>query len=384
MQNPSQTSFIIGIITLIIPFTLHSTDIYISSHGTVQILANLNPHIVSGDSKLGSTVLIVSAPLEQKDIHIMTPCEHRESILYKEPKGDNKILYVIQVTFPVSCEATVMYIGDRENIFTDTFLSLPIESLWKMENSLINTDSTNLLSFMREHPLLLEKTGSTITLKLQYLKALYKNLDVTIKSDIAQSILQDRENTKYLSPVAGYALPNKDTLIPGTGRPYRRDTTDGIHHGWDIMAPIGTPVQSLSKGKIIRIVNDWNWGKFSTLKRWNLTKDDELTNLDIFRGNQIWLQTMDGNVTFYSHLSKISPNITVGSVVNAGTYLGNIGVTGVPEKNYKDIHLHFEIQQNPFREDMKNPTNLEIMRWDYMGENMKRSDIYAKMHEMFN
>jgi len=92
---------------------------------------------------------------------------------------------------------------------------------------------------------------------------------------------------------------------------------------------------------------------------------------------------MDGNVTFYSLLSKISPNITVGTVVHAGTYLGNIGVTGVPEKNYKDIHLHFEIQQNPFREDMKNPTYLDIMRWDYMGENMKRSDIYAKMREIF-
>lgn len=33
------------------------------------------------------------------------------------------------------------------------------------------------------------------------------------------------------------------------------------------MAPMGTPVQSLSKGKIIRVVNDWSWGKFNILKK---------------------------------------------------------------------------------------------------------------------
>lgn len=131
------------------------------------------------------------------------------------------------------------------------------------------------------------------------------------------------------------------------------------------MAPMGTPVQALSKGKIIRIKNDWSWDDFNALKRENLTRDDEFLNLDIFRGNQVWLQTMDGNVTFYSHLSKISDDIVLGASVDKGTYLGNIGRSGVPDKNYKNLHLHFEIQQNPFREDGKNPNYLDIMRWDY-------------------
>lgn len=73
----------------------------------------------------------------------------------------------------------------------------------------------------------------------------------------------------------------------------------------------------------------------------------------------------------------------VGSLVGAGTYLGNVGISGVPDKNYKDVHLHFEIQQNPFHKDMKNPTHLEIMRWNFVGENMKRREIYAKMQEIF-
>ncbi len=81
---------------------------------------------------------------------------------------------------------------------------------------------------------------------------------------------------------------------------------------------------------------------------------------------------MDGNIIFYSHLSKISPDIVVGSSVEAGIYLGNIGISGVPDKNYKDIHLHFEVQKNPFQKDMKNPTDLEIMRWDYVGKSLNR------------
>jgi len=261
-------SLLVLCILLVVPFTLHSTDIYTSSHGKIKVHANLNSHIIPGDPKLSGTVLVLSAPIEQKDIHIVTPCEHTESVLHKEPVRDEKMLYIIRIAFPSSCETTVTYVGDRENIFTDTFLSLPMKSLSNTESDFINTGSDGLLPIMRTQSLALaEKTGTGITEKLQRLQALYKNLSIGLESDIAQNILQDRENTKYLSPVAGYALPNKDKLIPGTGRPYRRDTTDGIHHGWDIMAPIGTPVQSLAKGKIIRIVNNWNWGKFNTLKR---------------------------------------------------------------------------------------------------------------------
>lgn len=369
---------------LLAPFTLHSTDIYTSSHGEVRIHANLNPQIVPEDPKLGSTVLVVSAPTDKKDIHIVTPCKHKESVLFRESLKNRKTIYIIQLTFRESCGTTDISIGDMENVFTDSRFPLPMKPFWKVENRLMNTDSSRLLETMRKETILVsEKKDTDIRKKLAQLQMIYRNLSIDLESGIARGILNDREDTKYFSPVVGYGLPNKDKLIPGTGRPYRKDTTDGIHHGWDIMAPIGTPVQSLAKGKIIRIVNDWNWGKFHALKRRSPTEDDKLRNLDIYRGNQVWLQTMDGNVTFYSHLSKISRDIAVGTIVDARTYLGNIGVTGVPEKNYKDVHLHFEIQQNPFHEDMKNPTYLEIMRWDYMGKSMKKSDIYAKMREIF-
>jgi len=372
-------------VALIIPFTIHSTDIYTSSHGEVKIYANLNSHIILGDSKLGNTLLIVSAPIEQKDIHIVSACEHTESVLYKEPTQNKKMVYVIQAVFPASCDIREIRVGNSENIFTDTIFSLPLESLNHLENSLIDTDSAHLLNIMREPSIALESgVDGRLVQKLSHVQTLYKNLDIALESDMARNILQDRDGMKYISPVAGYELPNDSVRIPGAGRPYRRDTTDSIHHGWDIMAPYGTPVQSLAKGKVIRIINNWSWADFKRLKIGNLTQDDEAENLNIYRGNQIWLQTMDGNVTFYSHLSAISSDITVGSMVEAGTTMGNIGTSGVPDKNYKNIHLHFEIQENPFLENEKNPSYLNIMRWNYIGEHMSANHVREVVREKFN
>lgn len=171
--------------------------------------------------------------------------------------------------------------------------------------------------------------------------------------------------------------------MPGARRPYRIATTDGIHHGWDILAPYGTPVRSLAKGTVINIISDWKWSDFRKLKRGDLSFDDKLMNLNIYRGNQVWLQTEDGNVTFYSHLSKIEPDLAVGSEVGAGTLLGAVGISGVPDKNYRDIHLHFEIQKNPFAEGQKNPTALDIMRWDYLGKNESRTTVMSEMRRFF-
>lgn len=116
----------------------------------MKIHSNLNPHIIPGDVKLGNTVLIVSAPDIQESIHLVTPCEHRETILYKKPAGKGRMMYIVQVTFPTACETTEIQVGDRENIFTDTIFSLPITSLSKMEDSFLNTQSDELLSIMRK------------------------------------------------------------------------------------------------------------------------------------------------------------------------------------------------------------------------------------------
>jgi hypothetical protein len=41
---------------------------------------------------------------------------------------------------------------------------------------------------------------------------------------------------------------------------------------------------------------------------------------------------MKGDVVFYSHLSFIESDILEGSLVERGTTLGKIGISGVPEE----------------------------------------------------
>jgi murein DD-endopeptidase MepM/ murein hydrolase activator NlpD len=62
-------------------------------------------------------------------------------------------------------------------------------------------------------------------------------------------------------------MPTNPSIIPNAGRPYRADTTDGVHHGWDLMSPVGTPVRSMAQGIVIRIVSDFSWARFDALKK---------------------------------------------------------------------------------------------------------------------
>ncbi len=127
MQKNLYSKFLAITVFLATPLTLHSTDIYHSSKGTIKINANLNSFIVPGDTKLGSTVLIITASTKQENIHVVSSCEHTESLLYKKTVGEEKMTYVIKLNFPTPCEDTTIRIGDSQNIFTDTVVSLPIE-----------------------------------------------------------------------------------------------------------------------------------------------------------------------------------------------------------------------------------------------------------------
>lgn len=142
--------------SLLATFTLHSTGIYISSLGQVRIHINqsirqagLNPHIIPGDIKLGSTLLVVTTPKEMKSVHIESACEHKESLLYSASQNE-RTTSIIQVNFLSACNSPSVRIGDIENVFTDTLAELPIEPLWNVQTVLINKSSEDLVVIMRK------------------------------------------------------------------------------------------------------------------------------------------------------------------------------------------------------------------------------------------
>jgi murein DD-endopeptidase MepM/ murein hydrolase activator NlpD len=134
---------------------------------------------------------------------------------------------------------------------------------------------------------------------------------------------------------------------------------------------------------VIRTVSGFSWRDFNRLRKGtNLSDDQKLLNLDIYRGNQVWLKTADGNVTFYSHLRDLAPGIREGQYVAADEILGTVGVTGVPDKSYRNPHLHFEVQKNP-HDGSDSQAPLSIMRWSYLGKGDTKASVRTLTQSAF-
>jgi murein DD-endopeptidase MepM/ murein hydrolase activator NlpD len=115
-------------------------------------------------------------------------------------------------------------------------------------------------------------------------------------------------------------------LIDGTWR------LVGFHEGVDIGAEKGTPILSVTAGRV------------------------EAVGWTFYSGTRVGVRGIDGRYYFYAHLSAVAPAIAVGAPVSAGTVLGRVGNTGYGSPGHEDEfppHLHFGIQGgsdwvNPF------------------------------------
>ena len=200
--------------------------------------------------------------------------------------------------------------------------------------------------------------------KLLNLQVDRRILELEYQKSFLDEIITSRKE-KYIIPVEWYKLPTKKSKIPNTWRPYRHLYTDWIHHSWDIDTPFDEEVIALDDWKIVRIVNNWEWSDFSKLKYNNLSYENKLNNLDILRWNQLWLKTSKWDVVFYSHLNKIY-DINEWDLVKKWQKLWTIWISWVPDKNYKDYHLDFSIQKNPYLKDkVWKYTFMDYMKWDW-------------------
>ncbi|MBP7999879.1 MAG: M23 family metallopeptidase [Chloroflexi bacterium] len=149
-----------------------------------------------------------------------------------------------------------------------------------------------------------------------------------------------------LRPIVDTSVALREFQLPGAPRHYRL----GVHEGMDFYKTIGTPVQAVAAGVIIRADTSyitptaWLFGQMhETVLAEGFTSPEVL---DFYRGRQIWLQLDNGWVAHYAHLSAIAPGIEVGTRVTVGQRLGNVGNSGSPitqENPDGDVHLHFEL-----------------------------------------
>jgi len=128
-----------------------------------------------------------------------------------------------------------------------------------------------------------------------------------------EAILQAR-NTKFALPIPGIPLPTNPSHLPNAPRPFRSETTDGIHHGWDFYVNEGTPVRAIEEGTILHVKRDFTWDEMNHLHHGD-SELEQQENLDVYRGNTVYLKTLSGHVAIYAHLSDIPTNIQVGKKV---------------------------------------------------------------------
>ena len=106
----------------------------------------------------------------------------------------------------------------------------------------------------------------------------------------------------------------------------------GVHEGNDITAEEGTPVVSMSSGRV------------------------EAVGWTFYSGTRVGVRGEDGKYYFYAHLSEVAPAIEVGAEVRGGDVLGAVGNTGYGPPGRDDEfppHLHVGIEgdagwENPY------------------------------------
>ncbi len=152
-------------------------------------------------------------------------------------------------------------------------------------------------------------------------------------------------------PVPGARLPADDAHLPGAVRAYRQ----GVLQGFDfydgdagVPIPFGAPVIAAQAGTVVRA--DLGYTELSP-ERWEALlaevaggADDE--QLDALRGRQVWIETADGTVLRYAHLSGIRPGLAQGASVYRGQvvgYVGNSGTDAGVAGTARGARLHFEI-----------------------------------------
>jgi hypothetical protein len=117
------------------------------------------------------------------------------------------------------------------------------------------------------------------------------------------------------------------TVFRGRYMDEDRTPNTGSHDGVDIRAPIGTPVFAIGHGKVVRTKDDPN-NKYITIEHKNVK----------YQG-KVWKY-----YSSYLHLSQVL--VQPGDVVDKGTLIGRVGLTGFTTTPH--LHIQVDNEEAPF------------------------------------
>lgn len=351
-----------------------------SYNGPIKIDYISWKNIYTSDLELNKTNILFKSGVDLTDFKIQSSCETYSKVMYKK-----KNLYYFELKYFSECRDKSISLIDMngKRIFS---WELEVTSEYDLYDKFVdqsNESIKNIQWFLSQKIIKLskEKLSSNVLTRAKQKRAIKE-------AQFMQSFLQDllkQRSEKYLVPVAGYNISTKHSRIPNAGRPYRESYTDGIHHGWDVGSKLGESVRALDNGMVIRVISDFEYSDLNQLDHSDhLSHDDEVENLDILRGNQVWIKTAKWDVVFYSHLQDVSTHLKEGIMVRKWETLWTIGISGVPDKNYKDYHLHFTIHKNPYNKKRNQEYSYkDYMNWPWYFKGQPLSDVLKYQDEIF-
>ncbi len=363
-QNIILKFFLLFIWISVWVFSVFGTDLFFDAK--IKWVSFFSKNIFLWDKNLNYSYIIYNSLDDLSDAKLVSICKTKSKFIWKKENN-----YSFQITFLDKCDNGIVYLVKNWKQVKNSIEKFNIFDKSKLFDIFVDYSSLELQKFKD----ILEK-------KLQNIKSTRKRQEIQYQISFLQELLNHRQE-KYLTPVKWYKISNKLNKIPNAWRPYRQSYTDWIHHGWDIMAPYWTKVRAIDDWKIIRIVRNFQFSDLWKIKKTqNLTKKDKLINLDILRWNQVWLKTYSWDVVFYSHLSKIA-DLKVWDMVKKWQYLGNIWKSWVPDRNYKEIHLHFAIMKNPYNINHKKYSYLDYMSWNWYFKGKSAKYILDNTNKIF-
>jgi peptidoglycan LD-endopeptidase LytH len=155
----------------------------------------------------------------------------------------------------------------------------------------------------------------------------------------------------FRSPLPGACAPRSNANLPGAARTYRRGTNPGlVFTGDDACIPVrfGTAVLAAAPGEVIRAetgFQELSNTEFRALLR-AVAGGANAEQMNRLRGREVWIRHSDGSTGVYAHLSSIAPNVKVGSKVEGGQWIGQVGNTGLEDGvngNRDNARLMFEL-----------------------------------------
>jgi len=355
-----------------------------------KVLFATNQNIYVDNKNLNKSFIVYLSEVNISNYKLYSKCTNNTKFVKKQW---NYYVFLIQ-NFQKNCEDKTVYLKSNFwRIYKNTSFTFNLIKEEDLIAKYIDYSTQQLNDLIKDYKYRISKIPEISNFAFQkanYIDKLYmfrpikEKQELLYKIKIIEKILKLRKN-KYIIPIAWKSLPTRKDKLPNTWRWYRSHYTDWVHHGWDIDAPLWTPVIALDNWIIIRII-DWKWDDFAKIKYWkNLTNLDKQRNLNILRGKQVWLKTMKWDVVFYSHLENIPENLKEGDFVKAWTVLWEISITWVPDKTYNDYHLHFPIQKNPhLLSKAWKYTDDDYLMWDWLVKWMTKEEIIEYQNKIFN